>query len=226
MIAIQRIKINLELALEAEPSSDPRSAVQFEPPAYKLWAEPRAIPDEEGKQYDREMAEIVWQEIMLESLRTYYGELGFPPYETLSNYTSQDPAAMAHWYRKLESTLKHYTHTYFWRLKDEKRFGDGMYIASLYHQGRKASDWMLWDYGRFLEVRFHPSAGHDADGLVENLFKPMHRHLVRGGFPSLEGLPIEVSYALQQAGPRSRPLHEFFTDVGIPLDPSHESSPG
>jgi hypothetical protein len=46
---------------------------------------------------------------------------------------------------------------------------------------------------------------------------PMQRQLVQQGFPSLEGLPIEVTYERAHGVQRAAPIAEFFADVGIPL---------
>ncbi len=224
MLAIRRLCIDLQLAPEAEPDLFGRH-VQFEMPGALLWAEPSSPSPEEEEQRTWNMAEIFWQSIMLKALHTYYGTLGFPSPEVLDGYTSNDPAALSRWYRRLERTFRQAEHTRFWRLRRGRELDDGVYFINLYHMRRQVSDWMLWVYGYLIDLRFHPSAEIDGDEIVQTLFMPMQRLLVQQGFPSLEGLPIEVTYQREQGGQRTAPIAAFFADVGIPLtspDEPHE----
>jgi len=216
MLAIRRLCIDLQLAPEAEPDLFGRN-VKFEMPGALLWGQPSSSTPHKEDQRIWNIAEIHWQEIMLKALHIHYGTLGFPSPEILDGYTSTDPAALSRWYRRIEQTFRRPEHTQFWRLRRGRELDDGVYFISLYHVRRQVCDWMLWAYGYLIDLRFHPSAENEGDEIVQTLFKPMQRMLVQQGFPSLEGLPIEVTYERAHGALRAASIAEFFADVGIPL---------
>jgi hypothetical protein len=226
MLAIRQLCIDLQLAPEAEPDLFGR-AVQFERSDLLLWGQTSDRSPAEREASTWAIAEINWLCAMLDALRAYYGMLGFPHFETIDGYLSRDPAALSRWYRRLEQVFKQQIHTQFWRLRRGRgrAVDDGTWFVTLYHPRRRAADWMVWEYGRLIDLRFHPTMAGEADELVEILFKTMQRRLVESGFPFLEGLPVQVTYEPGDLGQRSAPLSEFFSDVGIPLFSPDERDP-
>jgi len=214
MLSIRRLFIDQKLESSAEPNPLER-AVQFEMPELLQWTKPARLSPSEEESYNWEIAELRWTEVIFQALRAYYGMLSVPPFEIIDGSTAYDRGALYHWQRQLVTHFKQENYTHIWRLRTGGIHNDGAYFISIYHPRRKVSDWLLWIYGRSLDLRFHPSAEEDADEMVETLFKPMQHFLEEGGFSVLEGLPIEVTYERDHLGLRSTPLSEFFDDVGI-----------